>query len=312
VWEDVKVGDVLPTLVHPITIKTMVMAVCGTRDFSAYHHDRDYSKAVGNPDMFVNTMFNQALLARFVTDWTGPDSDFREATLQMRGVLCPGDVAKVEGQVADKSMAECDGDRRVTIEISLSGDSGVAASGTTVLAMPSRESEQSEPAWGGYPISEAQIGYWCEMVEDANPLYVDGDYARMSRHKGVIAPPVGLLTWAMPPAGHHPDINCPERKLWPPVEAGHEPFMRQPPGVSEAMVQQSRQTYGKPLRPGDRVYTRSEVVDCSPLKETRVGPGYFQTQLDTYYNQDDEIVGTDVLSMLWYGGSKKSIGRRAP
>ena len=77
--------------------------------------------------------------------------------------------------------------------------------------------------------------------------------------------------------------------------------MRQPPGVSECIVQGSQQTYGKPLRPGDRAYFRSEIVNCSPLKETRVGPGYFQTQLDTYYNQHDELIGTDVLSMLWYG-----------
>ena len=335
-WEDVEVGENLPTLQFPITIKTLVLGVCGTRDLSAYHHDRDYTRSAGNPDMFVNTPFNQALFGRFVTDWSGPESDIRETTLKMRGVLCPGDTAKIEGKVVDK--ATVGRDRRVTIEITASNEAGVTAMGTTVLAMPSRTDgavipitslskpvvepnpelpdfarewlgKEGPPAWGGYPISEVQIMYWCDMVEDGNPLYVDGDYARKSRHQGLIAPQVALMTWGMPRAGHWSDENCPERKLWPPREDTlQDAIGHQPPGVTEAIVQSSHQTYGRVLRPGDRIYTRSEVLDCSPRKETRVGPGYFQTTLDTYYDLNDEIVGTEVLSMLWYGESKQVAG----
>ena len=66
VWEDVEVGEVLPRLEFPITAKTMVLAVCGTRDLMPYHHDPAYSKSVGNRDLFVNTIFDQALLERYV------------------------------------------------------------------------------------------------------------------------------------------------------------------------------------------------------------------------------------------------------
>ena len=68
VWEDVEVGEMLPRLELPITPKTMVLAVCGTRDLMPYHHDPTYSKSVGNRDMFVNTIFDQALLERYVPD----------------------------------------------------------------------------------------------------------------------------------------------------------------------------------------------------------------------------------------------------
>ena len=44
----------------------------------------------------------------------------------------------------------------------------------------------------------------------------------------------------------------------------------------------------------------AEEVDTL-LKQTRLGPGYFQTNLDTYYNQRHEIVGTNVFSLLRYG-----------
>jgi acyl dehydratase len=74
-----------------------------------------------------------------------------------------------------------------------------------------------------------------------------------------------------------------------------------PPGARETIAQGATQQYGKPLRPGDRVYQTTEVVNCSPLKKTRLGPGYFQTNLDTFYNQRDEIVGTNLFALLRYG-----------
>jgi acyl dehydratase len=155
-------------------------------------------------------------------------------------------------------------------------------------------------------VSEAQILYWCDMVEDANPLYVDGDYARKSRHGGVIAPPVGLITWGMQRAGHQgvdfeaPDCDAPARRPWPPRNAARSGY-KSPPGATETIAQGSAQAYGVVLRPGDRVYARSEVVNCSPRKQTRLGPGWFQTNLDTYYNQRHEIVGTNVFTLLRYG-----------
>ena len=61
------------------------------------------------------------------------------------------------------------------------------------------------------------------------------------------------------------------------------------------------QAYGTPLRPGDSVCATSELLDCSPLKRTALGLGYFQTNLSTFYNQHDEIVGTNIFTLLRYG-----------
>lgn len=334
-WEDIQVGDALPRLELPITVKTLILAVCGTRDLMPYHHDPAYSKSVGNRDMFVNTMFDQALFGRYVTDWSGPESDFRETTLNMVGSLCPGDLATVEGRVTEKR--ESGHDKLVKVEMGVSSkDHGLAATSSAIIAMPSRTAGAVRPvtrlekpvvkphpempdfakAWlgqvgprsyGGYPVSEVQIMYWCDMVEDANPLYVDGEYARKSRHGGVVAPPMGLITWAMRRGGHQgvdasaPDCNWPSRKPWPPVESGGSKQIPTPPGARETIAQGSTQQYGKLLRPGDRVYSTTEVVNCSPLKQTRLGPGYFQTNLDTYYDQNDEIVGTNLFALLRYG-----------
>ena len=335
-WEEAIRGEQLPLLNFPITIKTLVLGVCGTRDLMPYHHNSAYAKSIGNPDMFVNTMFEQALFARYVTDWCGPESDFRSTSLQMLGQLIPGDVAEIRGRVVKKYW---DGnDCVVEIEMSASSHRGVAARSSATIAMPSDQygevkpflrlqkpdvpvnpaipesaKEQlgklSEPAWGGYPISEVQILYWCDMVEDSNPLYEDGEYARKCRHKGVIAPPMGLISWMMGRAGRGgvdpdaPDVDCREREPWPPRPASGvgRRSMYTPPGATDTIATRSLQYYGTPLRPGDRVYARSELLDCSPLKRTALGPGYFQTDLSTYYNQKNEIVGTNLFTLLRYG-----------
>ena len=287
--------------------------------------------------MFVNTMFEQALFGRFVIDWLGPESDFRETTLQMVGQICPGDVAEIEGHVTGLER-EAD-ERRATIEMTAKTVHGLAARASATMALPSHELGPVKPQeslekpvlephpnipafareWlgkstpkrpGGFPVSEVQILYWCDMVEDENPLYIDGDYARNSRHGGVIAPPMALITWMSGRAGRigvdpsAPDIDWPQRKPWParPKDAwisGHF----DPPDTTDTIATRSIQRYGKPLRPGDVVFSSTEIVDCSPLKQTRLGPGYFQTQLNTYTNQHEEIVGTNLFELLRYRGA---------
>jgi acyl dehydratase len=335
-WEEVVRGEELPALRFPITVKTLVLAVCGTRDLMPYHHNPAYSISIGNRGMFVNTMFEQALFGRFVTDWCGPGSDFRATSLQMVGQLVPGDVAELRGRVVKKYRDEHD--CVVELELTATNHLGVAARASATLAMPSDVygdvaplralakpampvnpqipaearaflGRVSEPTWGAYPISEVQILYWCDMVEDANPLYVDGEYARKCRHKSVIAPPMGLISWMMGRSGRlgvdmtAPDVDCPERKPWPPVEkvVSSRPVLFTPPGATDTIATRSVQYYGTPLRPGDRVYSTSELLDCSPRKRTALGPGYFQTNLSTFYNQKDQIVGTNVFTLLRYG-----------
>ena len=325
-WEDVSEGQSLPVLEFPITIKTLAMAVAGTRDFAPYHHNSPYTKSIGSRDMFANTMFEQALFGRYSIDWSGPESDFRQTTLQMVGQVCPGDLLRLEGTVARKYQEK--GECRVFLEMTGTNSLGIAARSSSELAMPSRTDgpvrvmkelakpkvdldpnipdfarpwigEVSEPTWGPYPISEVQIMYWCDMVRDENPLYVDGDYARSSRHAGVIAPPMALWTWRMNRPNDFFDVDLPAAVLWP-GQAKSNRARPNPPDAPLTIATKSVQEYGLPLRPGDRIYFTEEVVNCSGLKRSRLGPGYFLTTLDTFYNQRDEIVGWNMPTVLKY------------
>ena len=129
----------------------------------------------------------------------------------------------------------------------------------------------------------------------------------------MIAPPMGLITWTMARAAQTgvdsdaPDANDPTRKPWPPAAPSDgEGGIPMPPGMTDTIAQGSVQTYGAPVRPGDLIYSTNETLNCSPLKETKLGPGYFQTNLQTFYNQKDEIVGTNLFTLLRYGGKPET------
>lgn len=102
-WASVSEGDALPDLEFgPITLTTMAMDVSGTRDLYPIHHDREFAKKNGARDIFVNTMWYQGLLGRYVTDWSGPESFLRKLGFDMRGTNCPGDTLTVRGTVTRK------------------------------------------------------------------------------------------------------------------------------------------------------------------------------------------------------------------
>ena len=46
-------------------------------------------------------------------------------------------------------------------------------------------------------VSESDIRHWCEVMQDANPLYSDTEYARNSEYGGMIAPPAMVQSWSM-------------------------------------------------------------------------------------------------------------------
>jgi acyl dehydratase len=149
------------------------------------------------------------------------------------------------------------------------------------------------------------------MVEDGNPLYVDGEYARNGRYGGVIAPWHSLMIWGMQRAGHMgldpeaPDPGARQRKAWPPKinEEHGMPFV--PPGTTDFVATQTVQEYGPPLRPGDRTYGSSQMVTCSPLRETRLGNGYFITSQAVTRNHRDEIVSTHYTTLLRYSSPSR-------
>ncbi len=136
-------------------------------------------------------------------------------------------------------------------------------------------------------VNEAMARHWCEMVEDANPIYFDEAYARTTWLEGTFAPPAMLYTWGRPP-------------VWPATE--RESIVEQLglDGCTTTIAVKAVQEYVLPLRYGDRLTVTQRLESVSEEKTTRLGTGYFITTVDTFRNQHDQVVGTHTFTVFTY------------
>jgi hypothetical protein len=104
-WDDVVVGQTLTPVTLDINYTRAIQNVAASRDWMRGHHDPDYARRQGQPTVFLNTTFHQALVDRLVTDWAGPHCFIQRRTLQMVDALLAGDVARAEGEVIE--MVDC-------------------------------------------------------------------------------------------------------------------------------------------------------------------------------------------------------------
>jgi acyl dehydratase len=335
-WEDVSVGEEIPSQRFPVSWRTLMTQLLGTRDFMPYHYHPTYAKSLGMRGAFVNNPFYLCLFGRYVTDWSGPDTDPRSATLQMFDQTVPGDVLQFAGTVIRKWDAG--DDCLVEVSLEFRHALGVAAVSTMVLVMPSQKHgparlrelppcpeveinpEMPEAAQveirkrrtreAPYAVSEAQIRHVAEMTRDRNPLYLDSAYARNSRHGEMIAPLTALLVWSQDATNQvgadsdFPDPDLPDQPAWPVAVEKNRVGNFRLPGTSQIIVQKVSLEFSCPLKRGDRVADTTELIDCSGLKRTRMGPGYFATFLSVFSNQEDEVVGRSTTTLLMYSCSE--------
>jgi len=139
-------------------------------------------------------------------------------------------------------------------------------------------------------VNKPMIRIWCEMVEDANPLYTDEAYAKKSEYGGIISPPAMLMTWGLPPQWSPKATKTPSHVL---MDLPLEDF---PINLSVGCTEE----YLLPIRPGDRLHYNTKLDDISPLKRTRLGVGHFITYTYYYYNQHNELVATNQHVLFCY------------
>lgn len=136
-WEEVRDGEVLEGFALPLTMTRMVLQVSGTQDYYPIHHDRDFAREAGHPDIFVNTGFIRAALARLLIDWIGDAGFVKRLGFEMRRAHRLGDTITVRGRVTRRWQ---DGERgAVDLEVWIENPrDGVATPGTATVYLPRR------------------------------------------------------------------------------------------------------------------------------------------------------------------------------
>jgi acyl dehydratase len=133
-WADIEVGDEVAPLEISITATMIVAGAIASRDFMPVHHDRDYAKKQGSPNLFMNILTTNGYCVRFLTDWAGPEAMVKNLSIRL-GVPCfPDDPLHFTGSVTGKTEGP-DGENFVEVTFKGSNSLGDHVSGTAILSL---------------------------------------------------------------------------------------------------------------------------------------------------------------------------------
>jgi len=142
-----------------------------------------------------------------------------------------------------------------------------------VLAYIGRE---SDPEVNRFPISEEMVYELADSIEDPNPIYRDYDYAKGSRFKSILCPP--LASWK----DFGPSIDY--------FGAGQERHVQVPLPFKSYGLNASRQwTFFRPVCVGDRLTRLFRIADIFE-RGGRTGQLVFIVRDEQQTNQRGELV----------------------
>ena len=101
-WDDLNEGDEVPGYELHVTPTQIALQVSGSQDFYEVHHDQEFARAGGHPDIFVNTGFTTACFGRLLSSFVGEEGWVKKFRMEMRRMNHPGDVMKLTGTVIRK------------------------------------------------------------------------------------------------------------------------------------------------------------------------------------------------------------------
>jgi acyl dehydratase len=125
-------GQVTEPTVIPITPSFVIATALATHDFYAIHHDVDWARSIGQPDIFTNILTTTGLVGGVMTRWGGPAVRLRSTDLRLFTPNYPGDELALQGRVT-----AVDGEQ-VTMAISGRNRIGTHVEAVVVGAVPAR------------------------------------------------------------------------------------------------------------------------------------------------------------------------------
>ncbi|ORW97697.1 acyl dehydratase [Mycobacterium sp. IEC1808] len=137
-YEDVAVGDRMPTLTVTVDETQLFFFSAATYNGHRIHYDKEWARTVeGYDDVLVHGPLQAALLARAIGDWIGGRGRLVSFSVQNRAVAYPGQPLSFGGEVTGKRLAES-GAGLLDLEISGRRDDSVLMPGTATVELPRR------------------------------------------------------------------------------------------------------------------------------------------------------------------------------
>ena len=101
-FDDVKVGDEIPSLTKAPDRSQLVKYAAGSGDFNPLHFDPDFPQAQAIGDNIVHGRFKYASLGEMVSNWLGHEGRIRVISCQYRGMDMRAATFTCKGVVKDK------------------------------------------------------------------------------------------------------------------------------------------------------------------------------------------------------------------
>ena len=149
-FEDVQVGDELPTREFgPLSIVDTVRW-CGFQEnwTARLHYDREYVREHSGLRTFIASgAYREALLARTLTDWIGPQGLLRKLSIRQTAPTFEGDLMIYGARVVEKSASAAE--PWVACEVDGKNQDGQQIiTGQCTLTIPARSQVASEGRGG--------------------------------------------------------------------------------------------------------------------------------------------------------------------
>jgi acyl dehydratase len=136
-FEDVQVGDELPTLVKaPVTQLQLVRYAGASGDFNPLHTDPKMGEMIGTGGIIAHGMLIMGFAGQLLSDYVGPEA-LRQFNVRFKGMTHIDDVITCTGTLTKKSEEE--GEARIAgkvVAVDQNGD--VKLTGTFIAALPRR------------------------------------------------------------------------------------------------------------------------------------------------------------------------------
>ena len=136
-WEDVSVGDEIPTLQKNCSTQQLVVWAGASGDYYQIHYDQTFAKETGLDGIIVHGALKNAFLGQLLHDWVAPDGAVRTFGCTYRGMDYPNQDILCRGVVTKKYV---DGSHHlVDLEIWTENPSGQKTSpGSGTVTLPAR------------------------------------------------------------------------------------------------------------------------------------------------------------------------------
>lgn len=130
----IQVGDAITPMDIELTHTIITATAIASMDFMPVHHDKDYALSQFAPDAFLNILSSNGFVAKFLTDWAGPQAWVKKISIKLGVPAVPHQTLRFTGTVLDKRVSgdECE----IEVSVQAANDSGNHVTGTAVITLP--------------------------------------------------------------------------------------------------------------------------------------------------------------------------------